>query len=116
MHEYSITCSIIEILERIVDEKKIDKIDRVDFEVNEFASIEPDSINFYYEFLTRDRPVLKEAKLSFLKIDPEMKCNDCSASFKVSSFHIRCPECNSTNIRFKEIEDIKITAIHTRDS
>jgi Zn finger protein HypA/HybF involved in hydrogenase expression len=88
----------------------------VDFDINEFACIEPESIRFYYEFLTKDNTTLGGAKLSFKKISPAMICNNCMNVFKISNFKTRCPECNSPEIRFKETDDIKITAIHTENS
>ena len=65
MHEYSITNSIIDIVKKIIDEKKVVKVSKIDFEINPAASIEPDSIKFYYEFLTRDDNNLKNARLVF---------------------------------------------------
>ncbi len=113
MHEYSITCSIIEILERITKEKKVDKIIQIDFEVNEYASVEPDSVKFYYEFLTRDNPVLKDARLNFRIIRTDVLCNNCGAVFRVDIYPFVCPECGSVNIKFQNLDDIKITALHT---
>jgi hydrogenase nickel incorporation protein HypA/HybF len=115
MHEYSITCSIVKILEDVIAENKIEKIKQVDFEINDFSAIEPDSIKFYYDFLTKDNEILKNAELSFKKINPEMKCLICNKSFIFKDFNRRCPECNSSNIRFKDIDDIKIISVHTND-
>ena len=63
MHEYSITCSIIDIVKKITDENKVAKVSKIDFEISPAASLEPDSIKFYYEFLTRDDSILKNARL-----------------------------------------------------
>ena len=115
MHEYSITCSIIEIIERIVKKKKLEKVRQIDFDINEFACIEPESIRFYYDFLTKDDSTLGNAKLNFTKISPDMICNQCRLVFKMDNFNTRCPGCNSTNIRFRENDDIRITAVHTED-
>ena len=48
MHEYSITRSILDILDKIVKENKVKKLKRVNFEISSIAHIEPDSIKFYY--------------------------------------------------------------------
>ena len=113
MHEYSITCSIIKILERITKEKKVDKVNQVDFEVNEYASIEPESVKFYYEFLTKDNAVLKDAKLNFKILKANVFCNDCRTVFSTDIYPFVCPKCGSVNIKFQNLDNIKITALHT---
>ena len=115
MHEYSITCSIIEILERIAEEKKLKKVYQVDFDINDFACIEPDSIRFYYEFLTRDNTILGGARLEFSRINARMVCTDCRHVFELNNLRARCPECNSHDVRFEETDDIRITAVHTEN-
>jgi len=111
MHEYSITTSIINILDKIIKEKSLTRVERVDFEINRFSSIEPQSIKFYFDFLTREHKVLKNAKLKFLKPGIKIKCSSCGNEYKVKSLPAVCPACLSFNSINADIDDIKIKTI-----
>ncbi len=113
MHEYSITCSIIEIVRRLAEEKDLKKISKIDFAVNEFASIEPDSVRFYFEFLIKDDSLLKDAALNFVSAKPEVTCKSCNKVFTAESIYIKCPYCDGNNIKVERLDDIRITALHT---
>ena len=78
MHEHSITCSILEILDKVIKENKITKIKKINFEISTLANIEPSSIEFYYDFLAKDNNVLKDAKLVFKKKKMKANCKDCN--------------------------------------
>lgn len=113
MHEYSITCSIIKILERIVVEKNLKKVEEIKFELSPMASIEPESVIFYFNFLTRENIILSDAKLKFETVKIKVKCAKCGYIFRACSFPLSCPMCDDVKISImdKNIEDIKITSI-----
>jgi Zn finger protein HypA/HybF involved in hydrogenase expression len=112
MHEYSITCSIIDIVKKIVDENKVSKVSRIDFEINPAASLEPYSIKFYYEFLTRDDSILKKARLVFKRPAKKIKCGQCGALYSAKGFPAVCPKCLKINPINGNIDDIRIIAVY----
>jgi Zn finger protein HypA/HybF involved in hydrogenase expression len=112
MHEYSITCSIVDIVKKIVDENKVSKVSRIDFEINPSASLEPYSIKFYYEFLTRDDSTLKNARLVFKKPAKKIKCCACGAFYLAKGFPAVCPKCLKINPINGNIDDIRIIAVY----
>jgi len=115
MHEYSITSSIIDIVKKIVDENKVAKVSKIDFELNPAASLEPESIKFYYEFLTRDDSILKDARLVFKKPVKKIKCCGCGALYFPKGFPAICPKCLKINPINGNIDDIRITAVYAAD-
>jgi len=66
MHEYSITCSIIEILKEAVKENNIKRIKKINFRLSPLSHIEPQSIEFYYNFLTKNDYKLINQQCLFL--------------------------------------------------
>jgi Zn finger protein HypA/HybF involved in hydrogenase expression len=112
MHEYSITYSIIDIVKKIVDENKVSKVSRIDFEINPAASLEPYSIKFYYEFLTRDDSTLKNARLVFKKPAKKIKCCECGVLYLAKGFPAVCPKCLKINPINGNIDDIRIIAVY----
>ncbi len=114
MHEYSITTSLIQIIEKIVKEKKIKKVEKVNLEINPLASIEPDSIKFYFEFLTKENPELKDAEINFKKVKIKVKCSNCDFIFYLEDLMDKCPNCGSycfDKSLYIDIEDIKIVSL-----
>jgi len=111
MHEFSITSSIIDILKNTIKDRDIKKIMKVNFLINSYGGIEPESIKFYYEFLTKDDPDLKSAKLIFKKEKIKIKCNSCGESFEVFKLFSICRKCASKNLSIFFPDDIKIKSI-----
>ncbi len=111
MHECSITSSIVEIVKRIVKEKNLERVERVDIEINPLSSLEAESIKFYYEFLTKDDSILKKSRLKFYNIYLKIKCEHCGKSYKVESFPTKCPACGEFNVCKDASDDIRIKSI-----
>ena len=113
MHEYSITCSIIKILNDLIRKHKIKKIKIINFEISTLAHIEPQSIEFYYNFLTRNSKVLKDASLEFRKDKIKIECSICGKSFKSENIVSNCIYCSGNKLRIINSDDIKIISIET---
>jgi hydrogenase nickel incorporation protein HypA/HybF len=113
MHEYSITSSIIEILEGIGKKNKLDKIKKINFMVSPVASIEPESVRFYYQYLTKENSLLKGAELVFEKSELDIRCLSCNKEFTCKEFKPLCPGCGSSNVLVQETDEIKIMSIET---
>ncbi|HEY4695685.1 MAG TPA: hydrogenase maturation nickel metallochaperone HypA [Candidatus Hydromicrobium sp.] len=93
MHEYSITCSVIEILDDLIRKHNIKKVKKVSFEVSPLAHIEPLSVEFYYGFLTENSKILKDASLEFKKGKIKIECRTCGKSFQSENFTSSCIYC-----------------------
>ena len=113
MHEYSITNSMVSIIEDVAKKNNLKKISKVNIDLNPIANIEPDSINFYYEFMTKDNKLLKGAELIFSIQRIKIECRNCSDIFKIDEFVPKCPKCGSSNIKNINIDDIKIISVET---
>ena len=111
MHEYSITCSILDILNKVVIENKIKKVKKINFEISPVAHIEPESIRFYFDFLTQEKEALKNAKLEFKKKKIEIECRDCKKIYQIDNFIARCPKCSGVKVKIIDSDDIKIISV-----
>jgi len=113
MHEYSITSSMVNILEDVAKKNSLKKISRVNIDLNPISNIEPDSINFYYEFLTRDNSLLQNSELIFNTKRIKMECRNCGNIFEKDEFIPKCPKCESSKVKNVDIDDIKIISVET---
>lgn len=113
MHEYSITCSIIEILNDLIKKHNIKKLKKVSFELSPFAYIEPKSIEFYYDYLTKDNDIINGADLDFRRKKIEIKCMKCGKTFLSEKVTSKCKYCSGDKVKILESDDIKIISIET---
>jgi len=113
MHEYSITCSIIEILNDLTKKYNIDKLKKVSFELGPFTHIEPESIKFYYDYLTGNNDVINGAVLDFKRKKIKMKCMDCGRTFLSKNIASKCRYCQGSKLKIIDSDEIKIISIET---
>lgn len=111
MHEYSITCSIIDILNKLVKKHNIKKIKKINFKLSPVAHIEPQSIEFYYDFMAKDNKIIKNAALNFQKNEIRLRCSACGKTFESKTFTSKCIYCSCREARIIEEDDIVITSI-----
>jgi len=111
MHEYSITCSIVEILCDLIKKHNIKKIKKVSFEISPLAYIEPRSIEFYYDFITKDNNALKNSNLEFKEGKIKIECKTCGKSFYSENLESKCIYCLGEETKAADNDDIKITSI-----
>lgn len=112
MHEFSITNSIVSILSRIADEKKVKNIKKVNLLLNPLGGVEKESIQFYFEFLTRGNPLFDNCSLVFKKDVLKAGCLDCQSEFETSLNELgKCKFCGSCNIKIIPADDISIISI-----
>jgi hydrogenase nickel insertion protein HypA len=112
MHEFSVTNSILEILNGIISEKKINKIDKINFLLSPLGGIEKESAQFYFEFLTKDNPVYKKCELAFREDVLKARCVDCKNISEVDlNKTMKCSFCNSHSLKIIPADDIKIVSI-----
>ncbi len=113
MHEYSLACSAVEILNDLIKKHNIKKVKKVNFEVSPLAHVEPQSMEFYYDFLTKNNKVLKDATLKFKKSKIKVKCNTCGRSFQSENLTFKCIYCSGNKTKVIDSGDIKIISIET---
>ena len=111
MHEYSITCSILEILKKIISENNLKKVKKVNFQLSKLSNIEPESVKFYFNFLNKDNEIFKGARLYFKKINIKVTCNDCNETYDLKSFEVKCPNCFGRNVDIANMDDFKIMSV-----
>ncbi len=115
MHEYSITSSIVDIIKRNIAGKNTGRVVKINIELSPLSQIEPDSVRFYYQVLTKKEKKLKGADLVFSKKPVRLACGDCEQVSELESFLISCPACRSKNVSICENEEIKLLSIDTED-
>lgn len=113
VHELPITQSVLEIALRHAQQAGAQRILRITMRVGELSGIVPDSIQFYFDFVSRET-MAEGAKLVFNRLPGRFRCRDCNAEYEASRDDWLCPRCQGVQVdvlggREFEVESIEVT-------
>jgi len=110
MHELSITQSLLEIVNQEVAKHAISKVTAVKLKVGKLRAIEPTSLTFCFELLSKDTPV-QGAELVIEFVPVRGRCLGCGELFEVDSLLFACPGCSGHNIEMISGRELYIEEI-----
>jgi len=95
MHELAVTQSILEIALRHADQARAQRILAVNLVVGELTGFIDDSIQFYFDILTRDTPA-QGSRLHIDRIPAQARCRECGAKYAPPDGRLwACPACGA---------------------
>jgi hydrogenase nickel incorporation protein HypA/HybF len=92
MHEADITQGILDIAFKAAEDAGATKINEVVLTIGTLSQIVPDSIEFYFEILTKDT-IADGVKLTINMIPAMAKCRACGNEFNADDMVMKCPKC-----------------------
>ena len=99
MHELPATRGILAIALDTARETRAQRITAIDIHVGELTSIVDDSVQFYFDILSKDTPAAG-ATLNFKREPGTGLCTNCSKSFAVRPpLDPECPHCKAFAVR-----------------
>jgi len=95
MHELAVTQSILDIALRHAERAKAQRILAINLVIGELTGFVDDSIQFYFDFLSRDT-LAQGARLVFERIPPRARCHTCRTEYIPPDSRLwTCPECDA---------------------
>ncbi len=98
MHELSIVRNLIDMLEKEAIIHKAKRITAIKLKFSPFSGFDADDVQFNFDMVKKEKPILSEATLTIIKEKGLVKCNQCDNKFEVEELPSICPECDSTNL------------------
>ncbi len=92
MHELSITEDVLRIATEHAEKAQAARITRINLVVGDLSSIVDDSVQFYFDFLSRGT-IAAGARLHFERVAPRLRCRQCAAEFPMRDMDWTCPQC-----------------------
>ena len=92
MHELSVTEEILKIALEHARQAHADRVLRVDLVVGELTGFSGESIQFYFDLLSRGTEAEKAA-LSIKRIPTRARCRACQEEFSPDGMNWACPRC-----------------------
>lgn len=111
MHELSIAQNIIETANKIMIENKANRVLSIEIKIGEISGVIKESLEFYYQILTKDLESFKDSKLIIEETEWKMKCRDCNYEYRPEENSIGCPNCKSLESKIisgKELDLISL--------
>jgi hydrogenase nickel incorporation protein HypA/HybF len=97
MHELSITQSLIEIVNEEAAKHAISRVKTIKLKVGMLRAIEPGSLMFCFEIVSRDTPA-EGAKLVIDFVPAQARCLECGELFEERGLACVCPHCRGHRI------------------
>jgi hydrogenase nickel incorporation protein HypA/HybF len=110
MHEFSVTQSILAIVQEKAEAVGAAKINRVDLVIGELSGIVDDCVEFYWDYLTRDT-IAAGSELSFRKPAARLRCRDCDTEFTPENGTWICPECQQPSLEIVAGRELYVESI-----
>ncbi len=97
MHEMSVTQSLLDIALRHAEQANAQRIIRLNMVIGELASIVDDSVQFYWDIVSRDT-IAEGAELHFERVPGTLRCTACQHTFPLNGSSYACPSCGETQV------------------
>jgi hydrogenase nickel incorporation protein HypA/HybF len=92
LHELSVTQSVLDIALAHAQRAGASRIVRVHLAVGALSGIVDESVQFYFDFVSRDT-LAEGAKLVFRKVPAQFRCQSCGAEYEPDGSDWTCPLC-----------------------
>ena len=111
MHELSVTQSILEIALRHADRAGAQRILSINLTVGELTGFVDDSIQFYFDFLSKDT-IAQGGRLNIDRIPPRARCHACGAEYVPPDSRLwTCPQCDALGGEIVSGREFSVTSI-----
>lgn len=116
MHELSVTQSVLDIALAAARDANASRITTVDLLVGELTSFIDDSIQFYFDILSKGTPA-EGAILRIRRAAARGTCGQCGHEFRaVAPLSPACPACGSGGVRIIGGGELRIESIEVEDA
>jgi hydrogenase nickel incorporation protein HypA/HybF len=118
MHELSVTQGILDVVLDAAQQAGAERIRAINLVIGDLSSIVDDSVQFYFDFLSRDTPA-QGATLHFQREPARATCQECAQSFTIAvpftPDSSRCPACGSSSLRIAGGQEFYVDSIEVDD-
>ena len=98
MHELPVTQGMLSIALEHAERAGAKKITAINITVGEMSGIVDDSIQFYFDFVSKDTPA-EGALLTFERVPARFHCKACDEDFSVGdNGQWACPHCGAWSV------------------
>ena len=111
MHEMGLVQNIFDIVLKTAEQNGIAKVLRVNIRAGQMRAIVPEQLQFCFEILSRESPIVEGAELVVETLPVKGKCKKCRHDFSVEEYRFVCPECANEDIEVVQGMELLVSNI-----
>jgi hydrogenase nickel incorporation protein HypA/HybF len=113
MHEVHLVREIIETVEQQAAAKNAKRVKRVRIRFNPLTSHSSDHVQFSFDIVKKESPLIKDAALELTEIAPTVRCKNCGNQFEGHQLPDVCPKCYSVEVEAVNSTDMVLEGFET---
>lgn len=114
MHELSIACSIVEMVEENLPSENA-RATKIYLKIGKLSGVVKDALNFSFEIATQDTRVFG-AKLEIEELSVIVHCDKCNTNSELGNPPIfRCKDCGESTANILQGKEMEIVSIEFED-
>jgi hydrogenase nickel incorporation protein HypA/HybF len=114
MHEMAVTQSVLDIAVKHAQQAGASRITRINLVIGELSGVVDDSVQFYFDFLSRDT-IAAGAELVFERHPAMYRCRECKTDFHPDGHDWTCPSCGELAFEVVAGREFRIESIEVED-
>ena len=115
MHELSVTQGVLDIALEAARDAGATRITAIDLVVGDLSSVVDDSVQFYFDFLSKGTPA-EGALLRFQRRPAQATCRDCGHVFTAQvPLTLHCPACGGPHLSVSGGREFRVESIEVDD-
>jgi hydrogenase nickel insertion protein HypA len=99
MHEVHLVRAIIEAVEKQAAANGARRVKSVKIRFNALTSHSAEHVQFSFDLVKKDSPVVQDAKLTLNEVEPSLRCAKCQHVFHAHHLPEMCPKCLSLDVQ-----------------
>ncbi len=115
MHELAVTQGILDVALDAARQAGAQRIHAIELVIGDLSSMVDDSIQFYFDILSRDTPAEK-ATLRFRREPASVTCQECGGQFEAQPpLTPLCPGCGGVKLRVAGGRELRVESIEVEE-
>jgi hydrogenase nickel insertion protein HypA len=99
MHEVHLVRAILETVEKQAKAQKARSVKLVHIRFNPLTSHSGDHVQFSFDIVKKEIPLVQGATLQLTEVEPTLRCNQCGHQFHGHHLPDVCPKCASVDVK-----------------
>ncbi len=110
MHEFSVVQSLMDLIERQVEENNAKSVSKGVLKIGKMSGIEPHLLKTAFDTF-KEKTVCENAQLEIIIQDVVAFCEDCKKEFVIEENRFICPDCKGFNLKIIDGEDTYLMSL-----
>lgn len=115
MHELNVMLQVIDEVEDIAKENKLNHVTGIVLEIGELSSVLPHFLEEYFPLMIEDKSMFNDCKLIIERVEGIGECLKCGFRYNVVKENGICPKCGYNHKKILQGRDFVIKEIQIPD-